>query len=249
MVLSRAAGELLELAELLHIPVATSPKAKGVFPESHPLSLRGIGFAGSRIAKEYIIENDVDVLLAVGTSFNEMMSSGWDENMLPVDHLIHIDADAEMIGRNYNTSIGLVGDAGAALGEITSCARNDFSGGISEIAARGSSVEDHVAAIYGKHASGEEKRSGNDDLYHPRDLVMDIQRLFPADTIYFTDIGNVMAWAIRYLVMDAPYSFFVSLGFGGMGYAAAAPVGAKLAAPDLPVVSLVGDGSFLMNGV
>ncbi len=248
-VLSRAAGELLRLAELLHIPVATSPKGKGVFPESHPLSLRGIGFAGSRIAREYVIENDVDVLLAVGTSFNEMMSSGWDEKMLPVNHLIHIDANPEMIGRNYKTSIGLVGDAGKALGELTDCIRKDFAHELGEIESRGTFVEDDVAQIYAKHAAEENEPPANADLYHPRELVKDIQRLFPSDTIYFTDIGNVMAWAIRYLVMDTPYSFFVSLGFGGMGYAAAAPVGAQLAAPNRPVVSLVGDGSFLMNGV
>ena len=91
---------------------------------------------------------------------------------------------------------------------------------------------------------------GNEDgLYHPRNLVQDIQTYFPDDTLYFADIGNVMAWALRYLTLDNPYSFFVSLGFGGMGHASAAPVGAKLAAPDRPVVALVGDGGFLMNGV
>jgi|GEM_PF-6080238 len=58
-----------------------------------------------------------------------------------------------------------------------------------------------------------------------------------------------MAWAIRYMTIDKPYSFFMCMGFGGMGYAAAAPVGARLASGDHPVVSLVGDGGFLMNGM
>ncbi len=86
-------------------------------------------------------------------------------------------------------------------------------------------------------------------LYHPRDLVRDIQKSFPEDTAYFVEIGTVMAWAIRYMVIDKPDSFFVPLGFGGMGHSTAACVGGKLAAPDRPVVSLSGDGGFLMTGL
>ncbi len=58
-----------------------------------------------------------------------------------------------------------------------------------------------------------------------------------------------MAWAIRHMVMDNPHSFFMPFGFGGMGYATAAVVGGKLGAMDRPVVSLSGDGGFLMTGL
>src|SRR6185369_6934965 len=92
-VLSRADVELQELAELMDIPVATSPKAKGILSETHPLSLGVLGFAGSRVAKEYIIKRDVDVMLAVGTSFNEWVTSGWDKRLHPMKSLIHIDID------------------------------------------------------------------------------------------------------------------------------------------------------------
>lgn len=247
--LSRGAKELMELAELLDIPVAASPKAKGIFPESHPLSLGGIGFAGSTIAKEYITKGDVDVLLAVGTSFNEMMSSGWDENILPVEHLIHIDVDAGKIGRNYSTSLGVIGDARTTLKAISKRIKKELGDETLAKRLNVSNARQAVKFLRNREALLDEESENKNGKYHPRNLVKDIQTYFPDNTLYFADIGNVMAWAIRHLSIDNPYSFFVSLGFGGMGHASAAPVGAQLAAPDRPVVALVGDGGFLMNGV
>jgi acetolactate synthase-1/2/3 large subunit len=248
VVLSRGAYELLELAQLFNIPVATSPKAKGVFPESHPLSLGVLGFAGSPVAKGYLIEENVDVLLAVGTSFNEMMTSGWDERLRPTDCLIQIDVDAERIGKNYFVPISLVGDARTVLKEICYAANRELDVQDGEREMRGGRTVADLKVHRATHSDKEEKPVNREGLYHPRNLVADIQESFPEDTIYFADIGTTMAWAIRNMVIDRPYSFYVSLGFGSMGYAVAAPVGAKLALPDRPLVTMVGDGSFLMNG-
>lgn len=247
VVLSRAAYELFELAQLLQVPVATSPKGKGVFPENHHLSLGVLGFAGNPVAKEYITGEDIDVLLGVGTSFSEMMTSGWDEKIGPADHLVHIDIDAEKIGRNYCASVGMVGDARMNLKELSKAIVDERSAQCTVTCT--SRVVDELAKIKARHSIKNDKdieTRGN--LYHPQQLVFELQSYFPANTIYFADIGTSMAWAIRHMVISKPYSFFVSLGFGSMGYAVAAPVGAKLAVPDRPVVALVGDGSFLMNG-
>ena len=246
VVLSRAANELLELAQLLQIPVATSPKAKGVFPESHPLSLGVLGFAGSPAAKEYVIENEVDVVLGVGTSFSEMMTSGWDPRIHPTEHLIHVDIDPEKIGRNYCVSVGLAGDARMNLKELCKAIVEERSQQYSSV--HGNAVMEGLAALRRKHQDVPEDFSSRENLYHPQKLVLDIQRAFPADTVYFADIGPSMAWAIRHMSIDRPYWVYVAVGFGSMGYAVAAPVGAKLAMPERPVVAMVGDGSFLMNG-
>jgi acetolactate synthase I/II/III large subunit len=248
VVLSRGAQELMDLARLLDIPVAASPKAKGIFPESDPLSLGGLGFAGSTIAKKFISEKEVDVILAVGTSFNEMMSSGWDERMLPAKHLIHIDVDSGKIGRNYSTSVGLIGDAATTLKALCRLIKNELEHEELSRRLQASTVRQDIQELKEQEAMLDAPPA-NVGPYHPRNLVQDIQAYFPENTLYFADIGNVAAWAIRYLVMDRPYSFYVSLGFGGMGHASAAPVGARLAAPDRPVVALVGDGGFLMNGM
>jgi acetolactate synthase-1/2/3 large subunit len=245
---SRGAKELLGLAWQLGIPVATSPKAKGVFPESHPLSLGVLGFAGSPVAKEYIIEQEVDVLLAVGTSFNEMMTSGWDQRICPSQHLIQVDVDTEEIGKNYDASIGLVGDARTVLNELSFAAERLLDRNVVEKGARSTGVLSEIRKMHERHNANDNEPEGNSGLYHPRQLVLDLQRYLPENTIYFADMGNNMAWAIRHLEIDLPYSFYLALGFSSMGYAVAAPVGAKLALPDRPIVTLVGDGSFLMNG-
>ena len=246
--LSRGAQELLSLAEQLGIPVATSPKAKGIFPETHPLSLGVLGFAGSPVAKEYIIERDVDVLLAIGTSFNEMMTSGWDHRLRPSQYLIQVDVDTEEIGKNYDASIALVGDARTVLKELSFAADRFIANDITRKAECISRVLAEISTMRDKHKnSGNVPEDGN-GLYHPQQLVLDLQRYLPQDAIYFADMGNTMAWAIRHLVIKQPYTFYLSLGFSSMGYAVAAPIGAKLALPDRPVVTLVGDGSFQMNG-
>lgn len=243
--LSRGAYELLELAQLLQVPVATSPKGKGVFPENHPLSLGVLGFAGNPAATEYIVNQEIDVMLAVGTSFNEMMTTGWNQKLAPSKSLIHIDINHESIGKNYPADIGLEGDARATLKEL--------SKEVLEVrSARGikvSSLTDRVKKLKSREKRNDKKsESPESGLYHPKNLVQDFQKSCPEDTIFFADMGNIMAWATRYMTFTVPYCFYMAMGFGSMGYAVAAPVGAKIARPDRAVVALVGDGSFQMNG-
>jgi len=246
--LSRGADELQKLAKLLNIPVATSPKAKGTFPESHPLSLGVLGFAGSPIAEEYIIKQDVDVLLAVGTSFNEMMTDGWNKRLQPSHHLIQVDIAAEEIGKNYPVTLGLSGDAKTVMQEIGYAVNRFLSVDSAGSDKLSTSSFQEIKNLKKKYITSSTSEAADPNRYSPDKLVRDLQQNCPADTIFFADIGNSMAWAIRHLVLDQPYSFFLALGFASMGYAVAAPVGAKLAAKGRPVVAMVGDGSFLMNG-
>lgn len=241
-VLSQADAELQELAEMLEIPVATSPKAKGIMNESHPLSLGVLGFAGSPVAEEFILKRDVDVMLAVGTSFNEFVTSAWNRKLAPMKSLIHIDIDCNEIGKNYYVNVGIAGDAKTVLRELIYELRRSR---LTDRAGRARHAE--VAAVRCEKATDCPVADG--PLYHPRRLIHDLAGSMPEDTLYFADNGNSMAWAIRYLTMNRPYSFFVGLGFASMGFATAASIGGKLAAGDKPVVALVGDGSFLMNGM
>lgn len=115
---SKATMEALELAEMLNLPVATSPKAKGAFPEDHPLSLGVLGFSGSPAAEKYL-RSDVDLLLALGTSFNQLTTSSWGPDLAPSDCLIHVNIDPAEIGKNYLADIPLVGDCQAVINEIS----------------------------------------------------------------------------------------------------------------------------------
>ncbi len=253
-VLSRGADMLLEFVELLNIPVATTPKAKGVFPETHPLSLGVLGFAGNGGAIEYILENDVDVMLAIGTGFDDMTTYGWDERLNPTEHLIQIDSNAGNIGKNYSATIGVVGDARAVLLELGYGVRREFNfdktgGNLEWVKKRSDILAKEMADIKANLSMDDIQAAGDGSLYSPSALVKDVQRIFPSNAIFFSEIGAAMAWSIRQLVMDEPYSFHLSLGYGAMGYGTAAPIGAKLAMPDRPVISLAGDGAFLMNGM
>lgn len=242
-VLSRADAELQELAELMDIPVATSPKAKGILDESHPLSLGVLGFAGAAAAYEYIIKNDVDVMLGVGTSFNEWMTSGWDKRLLPKQSLIQIDIDCDEIGKNFFVDVGIPGDSKHVMRELIYELRRQMN----NRPAVGESRSLEVAAIKKKLTVKHKKNDGIP--YSPQRLMMDLAASLPKDTIYFADNGNSLAWSIRYIPITSPYSFYIGLGFASMGFATAASVGGKLAAGDRSVVALVGDGSFLMNGM
>ena len=243
--LSQGAYELKELAQLLQVPVATSPKGKGVFPENHPLSLGVLGFAGNPEARQYIIEEDVDVMLAVGVSFNEMMTGGWDRKLEPIDTLIHIDINYGSISKNYCAAIGLEGDARITLKELSKAVLEERS---RQGVRPHSHLAGRVAELKSKAAAKNEPPVSANGFYHPRQLVEDLQKSCPKDTIFFADMGCIMAWATRYMNFEIPYCFYMSMGFGSMGYAVAAPVGAKLARPERSVVTMVGDGSFQMNG-
>jgi acetolactate synthase-1/2/3 large subunit len=243
-VLSRADKEILELAEMMDIPVATSPKAKGIMNEMHSLSLGVLGFAGSPVAREYIVANDFDVMLAVGTSFNEFVTLGWDKKMLPSKALIQVDIDPDEIGKNFFVHCPMAGDAKVVLRELIYELRRQS---INKRVETRSNLREEIRLSHEKFTPA--YKNADSIPYKPQRLVMDLESSLPADTIYFADTGNSMAWAINCLRMRVPYSFYVPLGFASMGFAVAASIGAKLAAGDKPVVALVGDGSFLMNGM
>src|SRR6185436_9835702 len=96
----RGPERLRELAETLQCPVMTTPKAKGVFPESHPLSLGVFGHGGHPSAQEYL-RGGVDVVCAVGTGLSDPATDGWSKLLLPGKHFVQIDCDALQLGRNY----------------------------------------------------------------------------------------------------------------------------------------------------
>ncbi|HEY5243201.1 MAG TPA: thiamine pyrophosphate-binding protein, partial [Polyangiaceae bacterium] len=113
-----AQDHLRVLVELLSARVATSPKAKGVFPEDDPASLGILGNAGHRDARDTILGDEVDVLFTVGASLSETSTFNWDPRLRPSKTLIQLDVDADRIGRNYPVDVALVGDAQAILVEL-----------------------------------------------------------------------------------------------------------------------------------
>lgn len=247
--LSRAYDELRNLAERLKIPVATTQKGKGVFPEDHALSLGVFGFAGSPQADAVILSEDTDLLLGVGTSFGELATHAWDPRVGAHRRILHIDVDPNEIGKNYSVDAGLVGDARHVLREINYQLERDarWLEQTQDLGPRLAALR-ALKAITPRFVDEAACRSESVPLL-PQRVVAELRRALPADAILFVDIGNVMAWALHYYTVREPGGFFINMGFGSMGHGVAAAIGGKLAAPGRPVVALVGDAAFAMNGL
>jgi acetolactate synthase-1/2/3 large subunit len=248
VILSGASKKLLELAELLCIPVTSTPKGKGCFPESHPLALGVMGLAGSDAAEETILAPDnADLLIAIGMSFDEWSTNSWDSRIKGTKKLIHLDIDPQQIGKNYSANIALVGDANTVLSELLYEVRRqvEHTGYVPLRTQQASN------SLYGKLLNETEAAlalSKNVPI-KPQRLIHEIRQTMPDETIFFIDAGNHTLWALHYLQINQPGTFVIAAGFGPMGYSIPAAIGGKLAAGDRPVVALCGDGCFLMHGM
>jgi len=229
---------IIELAERLQIPVATSGKAKGVFPEDHPLSLGCLSIRGSKAANTYLRSN-IDVLLVVGTDFSEMTSHGWDPKLQPSKALIQIDIDPNEIGKNYSVKVGLVADANDALHSLNSYLR-DFP----------SKTKRNLIPFKESMQYYNEPESYSDKLpMKPQRLMKELRNSLPRDTLIFGDMGNTYSWILRYFQSYPEGMNFLPSGMACMGSSVAACIGGKLGKPGSPVVCICGDGDFLMTGM
>jgi acetolactate synthase-1/2/3 large subunit len=246
-ILSQASQEVRDIAELLNIPVITTPKAKGAFSEDHPLSLGPFGLAGCPTASEWLLNRHSDCLLAIGTSFNEWATNGWDPRLKGDKLLLQIDIDPTQIGKNYPTNIGMVGDAKTVLRELWFELQREIkrTGFLLE---RSLDQAEEFKRTYPWIPDPTNLISPAKPIL-PQRLIHDIRSVVPRDGIFFIDAGNNTLWAIHYLQIYEPGTFQLALSYGPMGYSIPAAIGGKLAAPDRPVIAICGDGGFLMHGM
>ena len=235
VILSNASPELLQLAELLMTPVATTFMGKSSFPENHPLSMGNIGMHGTILANKMILE--ADVLLAVGTRFQDR-STGTLNTFCPDAKIIHIDIDAAEIGKNVDVDVPIVADAKQTLKLIRQ-----------ELVHKIKNEEDNpwvkrVKEVKEKYLS--ELDLGKGDLTSPK-LLEELRKLLPENAIIATEVGQNQMWAALYFQTIKPRTFISSGGLGTMGFGFPASIGAKVACPSCPVVDIAGDGSFRMT--
>jgi acetolactate synthase-1/2/3 large subunit len=244
-ILSDASEEIRALAEMLEIAVATTPKAKGLFPEDHRLSLGPFGYSGSPLAQWHLLESGVDVLLVVGTSLNEWGTLGWDRRLQPSEALIQVDIDPYEIGKNYRITVPVIGDAKSGLTELCYEIRRQRQRYLHWRRGKGK-VEPPPDRPRFLNASAMDSAAVP---IKPQRLMRDLQEALPRDALVFVDGGANRAWAIHYWESLYPRTFFCATGLASMGFGVAGAVGGKFAAPDRVVVSIIGDGGFLMNGM
>lgn len=233
--------ELRNLAEGAGIPVATTPKGKGAFPESHPLSLGVFGYGGHQRATSYLCEQ-ADALLVVGSSLGEIQTNGWDARLGARGPLIQIDIDPTHMGRNYPVSTAILADARIAVGALDA-----------ELAKlpsphrRETRLPESILSI--ARWLDTARAESDASPIKPQRMAASLRRVLPDDALIFTDIGNSHLWMTEYYEVRQPGTYFQNLGLTCMGWAGPASIGGQLAAPDRTVVAVMGDGAFAMTGM
>ncbi|MDA0755859.1 MAG: biosynthetic-type acetolactate synthase large subunit [Crenarchaeota archaeon] len=236
VIISSAFAELQSIAELLMIPVVTTFKGKGSFPENHPLSLGPIGMHGHAEANKLMTE--ADCVLAIGTRFSDRSVGTFAEFEKNLK-IIHMDVDPAEIGKNQTTSVAVVGDVRASL--------RIFGKMLMDKAVRTSDDNPWL-----KHVK-EVKQYWRENLkLHPGEMgaakiLRKLRELLPKESIVTTEVGQHQMWASLFFDAIHPGTFFSSTGLGTMGWGFPAAIGAKTARPNVPVVDIAGDGSFNMT--
>ncbi len=233
VITSGASQELLALAELLVAPISTTLMGKGCIPENHPLSLGMLGMHGTITANKIVPE--ADVLLAVGMRFTDR-STGKAETFCRDAKIIHIDIDPAEIGKNIRPHVPIVADAKIALKAIQDRLVKSF---------RKKERSTWMSRI--QEQKKQQAEMENKDGMTPIHLLVELRKILPENAIITTEVGQNQMWAALYLKSYEPRTFISSGGLGTMGFGFPASLGAKVACPNVPVVDIAGDGSFVMT--
>jgi acetolactate synthase-1/2/3 large subunit len=222
-----AGAALLRMVERLGAPTITTQKGKGAIPSEHPLHLGN--WANERPVRDLIA--DSDVLLAVGTRFSYFPTGGW-SLQLP-DRIVQIDIDPAEIGRNYRTEVGLVGDATILLvalqEELDRLGHQPLAWRDDEVAKTMTRIGEAVGTP--------------DEI----EVLDQMRAVLPKEALVFNDPTTIAFWARSHWKTDRPRTWFVPSGFGTLGFALPAAIGARLARPDAPSIAIIGDAGIMFT--
>ena len=242
--LSQASVELTTLARKLRIPVISSPNGMGCLDMDDALSLGFIGRNGAYPSNE--AGRRADLVIAIGARFDDRSASSWMPGYswnFPTSKLIHVDVDHNEVGRNYPPDLAILADARTFLRQLL--AEIDRKGG-----QPGSGYKSWHAAIAVWQKQWADFIAPNFDMHtapmRPERVVADCRAVLPDDGILVCDVGVNHNWYMQFWKARQPRTMLNSWGFSGMGFGAAGVLGAKLAAPDKPCITVTGDGCFSM---
>ena len=235
---AEASRGLVEVAELLQAPVLMSPMGKGAIPADHPLC-GGVTFTWVTADLQNMeksvspLASMADAALAVGFRFSQLATVNY---TLPVPQvLVQIDVDPSEIGANYPATIGIVSDARSALGEL----REAFEAEGVLQGSRSSWMPDSARP---------RKRIDVGPASRPPVDWWELREVLQRDAIVAADIARSGYALTGQFPVYEPRTFMHSASFIAMGHAFPAALGAKVAFPRRQVVSVSGDGCFMMTG-
>jgi acetolactate synthase-1/2/3 large subunit len=235
-------GRYVRALRRLGVPVTTSVRAKGVFPESDRLSLGVFGIAGHARAHAYAAEG-IDVLVVVGSRLGEWAVGGHRQKLADAKTIIHIDIDAGAFGQNVPAHEAWESDAEdffAALDALVpEPLHRDMPTVVSPPAAR---------ADVPAQRTGEPMERDDEERIKSSDLMEELNSCITGDTDVFLDAGNCTGWVTRHVTIDPPTRVFAATGLASMGWSCGAVLGGRVASPHRRALAVVGDGAFMMNG-
>ena len=227
---SGAEAELVRLAEMLNIPVATGLNAKGSIPENHPLSVGVVG-SYSRWSANRVV-SEADLVLFVGSHTGSQITLDW---RIPAEGtpVIQIDLDASELGRSYPAAYGLQGDAKRTL-EAMLDVLEPTGGNVSWV----SRAQEHVQNWRDEH---EPVLTSDAVPIRPERLCQELTDFLPSDAVLVADTGHAGIWTGSMVDLNHEGQSYLRAA-GSLGWGLPAALGAKCGVPDRPVVCWTGDG-------
>jgi acetolactate synthase-1/2/3 large subunit len=245
---SEAYGELAALSELAVLPMGTTTMGKGTIDETHDLSLGVVGYVmGKRSASRAYrdLVKRADVVLLVGNRTNQNGTDSW-TLFAPDARFIHLDIDPVEVGRNYEATVRLVGDAKLTLAALNQALKSQD---LSKRKATRASLAAEIARGRAAFTKDSADIVGSDRKpVRPERVMAELAKRLTPETIVVADASYSTVWAINFLrTTRAGQRILTPRGLAGIGWGFPMALGAKLAAPDRQVVYLGGDGAFAYN--
>jgi acetolactate synthase-1/2/3 large subunit len=229
---SGAEAELLQLAERLQIPVATSLNAKAALRDDHPLNVGAPGTYSRWCANRVIAE--ADLVFFIGSHAGGQVTTNW-QVPRPGVAAVQLDIDPEELGRNYPLRAALLGDAKVTLAKLVADARpaGSRTGWLARV--QGLVREYREEADQMRHSDAVPIR--------PERICKEISEWLPAGGVLVSDTGHSGMWTGQMIRLTRPGQRYLRCA-GSLGWGFPATLGAKCALPDRPVIGFCGDGGF-----
>ena len=235
---ANASKELLQLAELLGVPVVTTLMARGAFPDSHPLHYGMPGMHGTVGAVTALQKSDL--LITLGARFDDRVT-GKLSTFAVNAKVIHADIDPAEIGKNRFADVPVVGDLKRTIAALIPAVKAEFAKKSPDYSAWNASMN-KLRATYPLGYD-----LPKDGSLSPQYVIERLSALTGPEAIYVAGVGQHQMWASQFVKYENPRTWLNSGGLGTMGYAVPAAMGAKVGAPDTIVWAIDGDGCFQMT--
>jgi acetolactate synthase-1/2/3 large subunit len=242
VVIAGAEAELQAVAERLGAPVAGTVSGHGAISDQHPLAVGVVGSNGGTRPTRAIVEL-ADLVVFIGCRAGSVTTERWRFPAPGKVKIIHVDADPAVIGANYPTEIGIVGDAKLALAAL-----RDALMAYSPAASRNLDAARVKAAREEKFAAFAALACSAERPIRPERLVADLQEVTPEDALIVADPGTPCPYLSAYFAVARPgRHLWSNRAHGALGYALSAAAGAAIGRPEVKTIAVMGDGSFAMT--